>query len=142
VDLPVNKCLDPTTVQQIHADQIWGSLDTLLSLSTQILRIISQLAFVAHLSRDTGGSVLALLSICQPIVSNLFDRELWNKGRLCSMKHLPCHSKPYVRSVCIGYVNNPTYQRLSALEKLAWPTYRQDVISGGLQSWVVKGEWV
>lgn len=140
MDLPTNICLDPTTVQQIRAEDIWGSLYTLLSLSTQVLRIISQLALVAHLSRDTGGSVLALLSICQPIVSNFFDREIWSKGRLRSMNHLASHSKTCVRSVYIAFVNNTTYQRISALEKLASTTYRQDVISGGLQSWIVKGE--
>lgn len=41
--------------------------------------------------------------------------------------------------MCFGFIENLSHRRLSALKTFANGTYRQDIISGNLGEWIVKG---
>ncbi|KAF8967246.1 P-loop containing nucleoside triphosphate hydrolase protein [Flammula alnicola] len=116
VDLPTSQ--ETGSKQEGSARQAWEALELIVTFLTNVLRAVSQLAFIAHLSRSmTGGPLFVLICLSHPLFSTYFTRALWDK-------------------VCFGYVSNPHYRRMKALEKLANGSFRQDIISGGLAEWI------
>jgi len=71
---------DPATKQDASAGEVWHSLETTMSFTTQMLRVVSQVTFLLNLSRTTGGPIFAFLAILQPFLAILSHQNLWNKS--------------------------------------------------------------
>jgi len=72
---------DPATKQDASAGEVWHSLETIMSFTTQMLRVVSQVAFLLNLSRTTGGPIFAFLAVLQPLVSTLSNQNFWNSSK-------------------------------------------------------------
>ncbi|KAF8888411.1 P-loop containing nucleoside triphosphate hydrolase protein [Gymnopilus junonius] len=115
LDMPTSQ--EAGSKQGVSAQQAWDALQNIFKFGTDLIRIASHILLIARISRWSGGPVYTLLCISQPLFSAFNRRDLWDK-------------------VCFGFVNNTFYLRMKSLEKLASGAFRQDIISGGLGSWI------
>ena len=129
---------EAATKSGTSAKEAWEALDSLIRLINNILQSGSQMAFIGHVARSTGGPWFVLLSLSHPILSTYLTPALWTKGRSRCSYVLSSLLTPMI-PVCYGFVSNPAFQKIKALEKLADGTLRQDIISGGLAEWIASG---
>ncbi len=134
----LNVYTEAATKSPASAKEAWEALDSLIRLINNMLQSGSQMAFIGHVARSTGGPWFVLLSLSHPILSTYLTPALWTKGKSrcsCDSSSLLTMKIP----VFYGFVSNQAFQRIKALEKLADGTLRQDIISGGLAEWIASG---
>ncbi|KAF9445375.1 P-loop containing nucleoside triphosphate hydrolase protein [Macrolepiota fuliginosa MF-IS2] len=102
----------------VTSHQAWSAFDEILRFVGWIVDALSQFTLIIHLARRNGGPFFALLCIIKPIVSTISRQSLWDK-------------------ICIVKQTNEQYIRMEALTALTGKQYRQDVISGDLQDYIM-----
>ncbi|KAF9525800.1 P-loop containing nucleoside triphosphate hydrolase protein [Crepidotus variabilis] len=116
MDIPTSQ--NANKEQPVSSDEAWCSVKRISSFSTEMFRVVSQLALMYKLSHTTGSPLFALLCITKPMVSSLSQTSLWRKR-------------------FVAYVNNEPYKRMKALEEFTDGSFQQDVVSYGLRDWVI-----
>jgi hypothetical protein len=72
---------EPGSKKQTTSREIWEAVDSMIRFFTQLLKTMSQLALIVHISRSAGGPLFALMCIVRPLFSALFTRALWDKSK-------------------------------------------------------------
>ena len=72
--------LEAASKSEISAGEAYRALERIVGLTTEVLRSGSQLAFVAHTSRSTGGLWFVVISIAHPFLYTYLAPRLWDKG--------------------------------------------------------------
>lgn len=62
------------------AEEAWDAFDNLIRLIINVLQSGSQMAFIGHVARSTGGPWFVLLSLSHPLLSTYVTPALWSKG--------------------------------------------------------------
>lgn len=99
----------------------------------------SQLVVVFQMSKSTGGPLFTILCLAKPLASTMYGRTLWDKGTLfLSVCHHFKYIKPY--TVSLAVVTNAFHIRMKALETFMADKFRQDVINGNLEQYILSGK--
>ncbi|KXN87503.1 Multidrug resistance protein 3 [Leucoagaricus sp. SymC.cos] len=102
----------------VTSGQAWRAFEEILLFIGWLIDGLCQLTLIIHLSRRCGSPLFAILCIIKPLFSTLARPSLWDK-------------------ICIMKQNNKNYARMEALTTLTKKEYRQDVIGGDLQDFIL-----
>lgn len=111
---------DATSKIDVEGEDAWDAFCGALSYLTNLLTTCSQIIVISSQARVSGDPFFVLVCILKPIYASLTFRALWQK-------------------VCYAYVNNLDYLRMCAMKSFSNDDYKQDVLSGDLGGWIIKG---
>lgn len=84
--------LEAASKSEVSAGDAFRALERIVSLTTDVLRSGSQLAFIAHTSRSTGGPWFVVISLAHPFVYTYLAPSLWDKGIYFLYRYFEVHS--------------------------------------------------
>ncbi|KAF7359053.1 ABC transporter ATP-binding protein [Mycena sanguinolenta] len=99
----------------------WYTFDASMDATWKIAGTIGQLVYISRNILSTEhGAIFALVFLVQPVLSSVFERDLFNQ--------------PHV-----AQANDPHFLRMRGLRALSEPKYRQDIITGDIVQHVIQG---
>ncbi|KAJ7732127.1 P-loop containing nucleoside triphosphate hydrolase protein [Mycena metata] len=107
---------DKNSKVEANANSLWNHFQFLCGLFRWGFRLASQIIFTAQ--QPSGGITLTLLALVSPILTTILRQVSWNRPFLC-------------------YASNLDYVRSRALKAIGSETYREEITSGNIGSWVL-----